>query len=407
MSGYLALLKIAPVRRMLLAAFLSRVPMGILGLATVLFLHQEGRSYAVAGLVGGAIGLGLAISAVLQGRLVGRRGRATLAVVAAAFALLAIGLIIGGFQGWSAVVLAPLGFGVGALLPASSSIVRGLYPAAVSARPELERSVFALDSALTESTYISGPALVALTVAVASAAVAIGAAAIAAVCSVATLLASHAEVIPAEPNNPARGRLRYPSSVVVLSLATAPIGFGFGVNDVAFPAFATAHHHPAVSGVLLALASVISMLSGLAYGALSARVSTTAVLFLGAFLYPVAFAAPALGTSFLTMCLLVLPLGLATGWWVTARNHLINVASPVELRTSANGWVLLSVYLGTSVGLAIGGAVVAAAGWRAAVLVGASVVAGTAVVTLLGRNALLEPPRTLPPLTEAEAVTST
>jgi hypothetical protein len=53
---------------MLLAAFLSRVPMGILALATVLFLHQEHRSYAIAGLVGGRIGFGLAISAVLQAR---------------------------------------------------------------------------------------------------------------------------------------------------------------------------------------------------------------------------------------------------------------------------------------------------------------------------------------------------
>ena len=102
MSGYFALLKLAPVRRMLLAAFLSRVPMGILGLATVLFLHQEGRSYAVAGLVGGTIGFGLAISAVLQARIVNRRGRASLAAVAGAFALLAIALIVGGFQGWPA-----------------------------------------------------------------------------------------------------------------------------------------------------------------------------------------------------------------------------------------------------------------------------------------------------------------
>jgi hypothetical protein len=50
--------------------------------------------------------------------------------------------------------------------------------------------------------------------------------------------------------------------------------------------------------------------------------------------------------------------------------------------------------------------VVAAAGWRAAVLVGASVVAGTTVVTLVGRSALLEPTDGLSPFAQADAVTS-
>jgi hypothetical protein len=45
----------------------------------------------------------------------------------------------------------------------------------------------------------------------------------------------------------------------------------------------------------------------------SARVPTTTLLFIAAFLYPVAFALPALGSSFLTMCFLVMPVGLATG----------------------------------------------------------------------------------------------
>lgn len=390
MSAYFAVLKLAPIRRMLLAAFLSRVPMGILGLATVLFLHQEGRSYGVAGLVGGMLGFGLASSAVLQARVVNRRGRTSLAIVAPVFVLVAIGLLVGGTQGWPAFVLAPLGLGVGALLPASSSIVRGQYSAAINSSPELERSVFALDSALTESTYISGPALVALSVAVASAAVAIGAAVVAAVCSVAALLRTHAEVVVPDRPEASRGRFRYPRAVVALIVATFPVGFGFGVDDVAYPAYATAHHHAAVSGILLALAALVAVCSGLAYGLASERVPTTTVLFVGAFLYPVAFALPALGSSFVTMCFLVLPVGLATGWWVTARNHVVSVASPMDLRTSANGWVLLSVYLGQAVGLIVGGAIVDAAGWRIAILVGGSVVAGTTVVTMLARAALLD-----------------
>lgn len=393
MSGYFALLKLAPVRRMLLAAFLSRAPTGIVSLATVVYLRQEGHSFAVAGLVGGMVGFGIAVSAVLQARIIRRRGQTSLVALAAAFALFALGLIVGGAQGWPVVPLALIGLGVGAFLPATSSIVRGLYPGAVSARPELERGVFALDSALTDSTYIVGPALVAFTVAVASAALAIGAAIAAALCSVATLLRTHLTPPPRqEVATPSSRRPSYPRSVKLLAVAQFPLGLAFGIGDVAFPAFATDHHQLALSGVLLAIPGVASAGAGLVYGTISDRVATTSVVVRGALAYPFVLALPVFGTTFVTMCFLTVPFGLVTGWWVSARNHLINVVAPVEVRTSANGWVLLSVYLGTSVGLVISGAVVAAVGWRAALIVGASLSVGIPAITLLARSALHHPP---------------
>jgi MFS family permease len=391
-SGYLALLRLAPVRRMLLAAFLSRAPTGIVSLATVVYLRQEGHSFAVAGLVGGMVGFGIAVSAVLQARIISRRGQTSLVALAVAFALLALGLIVGGAQDWPAVPLALIGLGVGASLPATSSIVRGLYPGAVSARPELERGVFALDSALTDSTYIAGPALVAFTVAVASAAVAIGAAIVAALCSVATLLRTHLSPPPRqEVTRPSSRRPSYPRSVKLLAVAQFPLGLAFGIEDVAFPAFATDHHHLALSGVLLAIGGVASAGAGLIYGTISDRVATTSVLVRGAWAYPFALALPAFGTTFVTMFFLTVPAGLVTGCWVSARNHFINVVAPAEVRTSANGWVLLSVYLGTSVGLVISGAVVAAVGWREALIVGAALSIAIPAITLLARSTFHDP----------------
>jgi MFS family permease len=312
-----------------------------------------------------------------------------LVVVAGVDVLLSAGLIVGGGQGWTSIALAAIGLGLGMSVPATSAVVRGLYPRAIRARPELDGTVFALDSALTDATYVAGPALVSLAVAFSSAAVAIGVAAAAALGAVAALLS-----IEAEPTRPHRRRRTtsvgpvYTSAVKVLVLASFPVGLGFGIQEVAFPAFATAHDDPALSGLILALISVASVAGGLTYGVLSYRVAAASVLILGAAFYPVAFVLPAFATAALTMCLLATPVGLVNGPWIAARNHFMNVTTADELRASANGWALMCVYLGAAAGLSVGGVVVAAAGWRAA-LIAAGVGAGAIpLVTLLSRSAL-------------------
>jgi hypothetical protein len=55
MAVYLRLLRLPRLGRLLLAMLLARLPIGVNGLAIVLFLRAETGSFATAGLVAGAL----------------------------------------------------------------------------------------------------------------------------------------------------------------------------------------------------------------------------------------------------------------------------------------------------------------------------------------------------------------
>ena len=58
--------------RLYAAMVVARVPIGIDGIATVLFLRHEGKSFGVAGAAAGALALGSALGAPFTARLIDR-----------------------------------------------------------------------------------------------------------------------------------------------------------------------------------------------------------------------------------------------------------------------------------------------------------------------------------------------
>ena len=72
MSAYLDILRHGRVGVLLLAALVARLPIGINGLAVVLFLREETGSFSIAGAVAGGLALGVGVGAPLLGRLVDR-----------------------------------------------------------------------------------------------------------------------------------------------------------------------------------------------------------------------------------------------------------------------------------------------------------------------------------------------
>ena len=71
---YAAVLRSPYVARLLTTALISRAPVGVNGLAIVLFMRAETGSYATAGAVAGFYAVGAAIVAPFLGRLVDRTG---------------------------------------------------------------------------------------------------------------------------------------------------------------------------------------------------------------------------------------------------------------------------------------------------------------------------------------------
>src|SRR5215211_3728112 len=89
---YARILRTPGVAFVVLATLIGRLPIGISGLAILLYVREVTGSFAAAGFCAGALALGSALGAPLQGRIVDRRGVGMLVPLAALHAagLLAI-----------------------------------------------------------------------------------------------------------------------------------------------------------------------------------------------------------------------------------------------------------------------------------------------------------------------------
>jgi MFS family permease len=85
---YLDLLRAPGVARLIAASTVGRLPYGMNVLALILLLRAEGHSYAEVGIVTGAAGLAVGLTAPSLGRLIDRLGQ-TRVLVATAVVLLA------------------------------------------------------------------------------------------------------------------------------------------------------------------------------------------------------------------------------------------------------------------------------------------------------------------------------
>jgi MFS family permease len=383
---------------LLASSVLARLPLSVNSLATVLFIQHETGSFAVAGAVAGAGALGIGAGGVVGGRLVDRRGRRVVPVLALVHATMLALLVVGGRSGWPAAALIGLAAFAGFAVPPTSALLRALYPSVLAGRaPTLLSAVFALDSVATDFTWVVGPLLVAVFVGLASAGAALVFSAAAAVLGTAWFLASApppAAESAASAGTPRAARLGALASpgVVTLTAGTFPIGFAFGAIEVAIPAYAKASGHIGAAGLILALFAVCSMAGALIFGVRGSSRSLASIHLWLSFAFTLTVPVLLLGGPPVLMALLTVPVGLVTGPLIASRNELTGQAALHGTETEAYTWPLTALFTGTAVGAAAAGALVDSTGWRGAVLV-ATAAALLETLIVGARWATLSPPR--------------
>src|ERR1700691_6126955 len=156
-ASYRALFAQPVLRRLAIADVCARLPQGMTSI-TLLLLAAQHASMTVAGLVVAAYTLGQAVTAPLRGRLADRRGLLPVTVVCGiGYALALLALLA------SALSRGPAGMLIGtaalaALLnPPLSPGLRSLWSTHAGAR--LRQTAFALDAAVFDLAYITGPVL--------------------------------------------------------------------------------------------------------------------------------------------------------------------------------------------------------------------------------------------------------
>lgn len=368
-SRYAAVLRMPHVAPLLVASMLARLPFGMYALALVLFLAQERDSFAVAGLVDGAFGIGAAIGSPIQSRLIDRLGQRRVLLPLAVVDVAATGGLVALTEaGAPTAALMACGLVGGFAIPNVGAALRTLWPELLRRREELMPAAFALDSVAIELLFTAGPLIAAAVIALISP---IAALALSGACTIAGV-ALFVVQPPSRDWTPderagshgALGALRS-GGVRTLMLATLPVGFCFGAIEISLPAFAQELGAPEWAGVLLSVWALASAIGGLTYGARNWRLPLDSVYLRIAALLPLGFLPALAAPSVAAMAVLIVPAGLLIAPLGAAGNQLIGQVAPAGAVTEAYTWPVTAMIAGFAVGTAVGGALVEGVDWHA------------------------------------------
>jgi MFS family permease len=258
------------LRRLALADACARLPQGMVSL-TLLLVAAQHASMTVAGLVVAGYTLGQAVTAPLRGRLADRRGLVPVAAVCGAcYALALLALLAGSLDRAPAGLLIGAAAVAGLFNPPLSPGLRSLWSTYAGAG--LRQAAFALDAAVFDLAYITGPVL--------ASGLATGVAPAAALALLLVLTGAATAAIgpysrrPEHP--PGRRRMLGPLRSAALRelLVTAALtNAALSATEVALTAYVRHHHALWASGPLLAEVSLGSILGSLLLGARSAAAS--------------------------------------------------------------------------------------------------------------------------------------
>jgi MFS family permease len=386
LARYGALFRVPHVRRLVLSGMLARLPMGMIGLALLLLVRENGGSYAAAGAVSGLYFVATAIGAPISGRLVDRRGQARILLSRAViFPALLVGVCALALLDAPLALIGAAAAAAGGLMPPVGASLRSLWPR-MFADAELRAAAYALEASLQEITFIVGPLLVALLTAAASPVLALGVAAV--VGGVGTMLIALAEPVrawrPEEERHAASilGALESRGVLTIIGLSGC-LGLGFGATEVGFPAFAELHGGAELGSIPLSLFAGGSLVGGLVAGA-RVTMPPLRLLRVSAVLLTLGLALPLLGWSLPSMAALAFFAGLAIAPVVMSAYGLVDAVAARGTAAEAFSWITTAVFAGFSVGMALGGTLIDAYGAKSSFVLGTASAALGAVLVAVG-----------------------
>jgi MFS family permease len=390
-------LRLPGAKALFFASCVARLPMGAIGLLLVLHTQHLTGSYAKGGGAAAAYALALGVSNPLLARFVDRRGQ-TLVLLAGApiesAAFVALALLPHSAPFGAILACAAVG---GASQPPIGACMRALWPALIDTQ-DGRHAAYALEATVLEVVYILGPVAIAGGIghfSIAAALLTCAAAAFAGNVAFARNEVSRGWRPHEDAVHDLVGPLRG-SGVLVLIAVFALCGLAVGAVEVVVPAALSAIHHRGLTGPLLGLWGVGSMLGGLVAGQLSAAAAPArrlALLLLG---WGAGHALIGAGGSPAAIALLLLLAGATIAPTFVCANSMLDRLAPPGTLTEAFTWTSTGMTAGVAAGSALAGVIVdgASPGLAMAVLG-----AGGVAAALLVRAASEGPLRAAAPVT--------
>jgi predicted MFS family arabinose efflux permease len=383
-DGYRRLLGQPALRGLAVADVCARLPQGMVSICLLLVVAWH-ASMAAAGLAVACYTLGQGVTGPARGRLADRYGLARVcAVCAAGYALALAGLAGAAMSRGPAGLLAALAAAAGLLVPPLSPGMRSLW--SVHTAAGLRQVAFALDAAVFDLAYITGPVLASALAVGISPAVAVGV--LLALTGVGVVIVGRYSGRAAEPPRaPGRrsilGPLRSPGLARLLA-AGALTNAALSAAEVALTGYVRHHGALWAAGPLLAGVSAGSILGSLLLGARPAAAGAWRRL-------PPLLGCYTLGLVLLTAAGLVPPLlavaapvaGLCLGPSLATLFGLAAATAPRGAGTEVQSWLNSIMNGGAAAGAALAG--LAASRPVLALGVAAALAALAAVSSALGR----------------------
>nr|BFE53957.1 MFS transporter [Saccharothrix mutabilis subsp. capreolus] len=332
----------------------GRFPIAMRPISCLLLISAVTGSLGDAGAVAAAMLVAQGIASPALGRLADRVSqRRVLLTACAAHAAAITSLLVAILLGAPLWLLVVAAAATGCASVSFTSFMRARWTRMVE--HGLLRTAFALESVLDETIFLLGPLLVTALAATAHPAAGLVACAVLTTAgSVVVALHRRSEPVPAPTTERPPRAIGVPG-VRVLMVAYAGMGFQLGAVDVALVAFAREWSMPALGGVFLSLTAVGSLVAGVVFGAVDAKLPprrllsvTTWVLALGA--VPLAFAG-----SPLTMGLFAALAGLAIAPALITGSTLLESLAPRGSLSEGFSWLTSAGAVGIAAGTAVGG----------------------------------------------------
>ena len=372
------------VAPLLAVALLTRMPVGMIGFAMLMYLREALGDFARAGAAVGIEFVGVAVAAPIVGRLVDRKGaRIPLIVTGIVQPLALAAVLLAARNAMPYWVIATGAAIAGLFAPPVTTLTRTAWRHRFE-REEDRRTAFSLDAVMIELNFTVGPAIVATILATAGRTAAFATTIVSVVISAAIFLASPAMRYFKRGEDVERhmfGPLTEPR-LWLLFTVTFGITLSFGQLEVGYPAYATALAMPAFAGVLLAVNSVGSALGGAIFGGLHLETPVERQLAAVLAVMSIPVALHAFVAAPVMLCVVAFLAGAFIAPSIACQSVLVSRLAPSRYATEAFTWSGTFILTGLGAGMTLGGYIVEHIGLPYVFVVGAVVVAAVSLVAL-------------------------
>ena len=353
MKRYKELFSFPQVISLGIAAFPARVASGLIGLGIFFKAEQSTDSFAIAGFAIGLNSLAGAITAGIRGSIMDRWGQKwPLRILVPGYTILI--LTLNQMETARSILIAAFILGITA--PPINLSVRPLWKDIVPAT--YLRTAYAFDSAMMSSTSVVGPVIVTALALSSRPHLALDVtAALMLTGGIALALTSVSRNWIPEKKVKGQERLLQNRAMQLLMFEGCFIGFGWGVFDVAVPAFATQENVPHRVAWIFAAFGIATVIGGLLGGLVSKKLAPLAAMRRAYLLWTIACLPIAFTYPDWTMALVGASIGFLGGALQVFYFEVLEAVRPKGSQTSSLGWIWSVEGSFMAVGAAVGGVV--------------------------------------------------